>query len=752
MPRLLIFVTLSIFKNKYCAKEEGVNSVLSLVLCGFLHVSPFPAFSDTLKTYEQDEVVISATKTDAKVSDIPVSVGVVTESEIEGIPFSNPNVGEAIRHLPGVNVGFGNRNIPSWVHLRGAGIFSSRTLYLADEQPLFLPMLNIVMNPLNMSGVEVLLGPSSSLYGPNAAGGALNVKSKSGKNNQGVDVSMGVGSLGTTRPTISVGKQVQNWDVFASFTEDKSDGWKLFPLEKAQYLHQALLALEKTGGTGYYSSVSQEDNNYTNDYYYGRVGYHNPERGYGFTAGLHYMGIDYYPGAKNKTNVEKRMVGTGKAYTPVSTVGFATLRFGYQEISYDGAKSTKGMITVADSLINGRYVYAKKDAKNSYVYDSTVTTSSGSKQNRIPLDLQTDWYFIPNNIFTAGIGYIKDTSDAQTYNVTKGVAGDAPTSDTTYDVNQTSFYFQDQYKMLNDRLVFLAGLRHDSWEYSDIYDLTSTNQHPGNLEKNTNTYRAGVRYDLLEQFSVRASGGTAFYPGMASWFFQNKQTGSSWSEPNPGLRPERTKMADFGIDYTNRALGIQASVTPYIGRISDFVTYRYDQHPDSVNIQIVRRYNAGAVNIRGVELGFRQTVRPEVTYYVNYTYNHSRIDDAVDSPTTSWDERNQNGKQLSNAPDHSLNLGVTYDKPSLLGATLSGRYVSERFYNDEIPRRSIDYFKMDPYFVMDLKLWKQFAISGQVFNASLGVENLFDTEYDGEFYYTPAGRFIQFTLGYHLGI
>ncbi len=726
--------------------------VAPFALCGLLFASTCFAQTDSLKTYTEEELVISATKVDTKVSDLPVTVGVVSENDIKSIPFSSPNVGEAIRHLPGVNVGFGNRNIPAWVHLRGAGVFSSRTLYLVDEQPLFHPMLNLVTNPLNMSGVEVLLGPSSSLYGPNAAGGALNVKSKSGRDNQGIDVSMSAASFGTTRPSVSIGKKVKNWDVFGSFTQDKSDGWKLFPLDKAKYLHQALLALEKTGGTGYYSSVSQEDNRYTNNYYYGRVGYHDPDKGYGFTAGFHYMGMDYYPGAKNKTDDEKRMVGTGKVYAPISSIGFATMRFGYQEISYKGVKGTAGLITVADSLINGRFVYAPKDNNHSYVYDSTVKTSSDSKQNRIPLDFQTDWYFIPHNILTAGVGYFSDTTDQQTYAVSSGTVNKLPSSDTNYDVRQSSFYLQDQYHMLDDRLTLLFGYRYDFWKYKNIYDFASTDKYPDAIDKSTSTYRAGIRYNLSDRFSLRASGGTAFYPGMASWFFQNKHTGTSWSEPNPGLKPERTKMVDFGIDYTNQKLGILASVTPYIGRITDFVTYRYDQHPDSASIQIVRRYNAGAVDIRGVELGFSQKVTPAVNYYINYTYNHSRIDDAVDSPATTWDERIQNGKQLANAPDHSVNLGATYNKPSLLGATLSGRYVSERFYNDEILRRSIDYFKMDPYFVMDMKVWKNFMVQQQAFTASLGVDNIFDTNYDGEFYYTPCGRFVQFTLEYHLNL
>lgn len=724
-----------------------------LVIVSVIPVSFAFAEGDAPKTYTEEEVVVTATKTETSVSDLPMSVSVVTQEEIQEKPYSSPNLGETIRHLPGVNVGFGNRNIPSWVHLRGAGIFSSRTLYLVDEQPLFHPMLNLVTHPSNMSGVEVLLGPSSSLYGPNAAGGAVNVRSKSARDGEGIDVGMGVASFGTYRPSIAAAKKLGNWDVYASFAEDTSDGWKLFPIEKARYLHKALLDLEKTGGTGYYSSVSIDDNSYTNNYYSGRVGYHNPEKGYGFTAGLHYVGIDYYPGAKNKTNVEKRMVGTGKAYTPIADLGMATLRFGYQEISYDGAKSTVGMVTVADSLINGRYVYAKKDEKNSYVYDPTVNRMSDSMQNRIPLDLQTDWFFLKENILTAGLGYSKDYTDQQTYNVKNDVKVPAAISDTHYDVNQYSFYLQDQYRMLNGRLILLAGVRHDSWTYADIYDMTSTDKTPDDISFDTNTYRAGVKYNINNLFAVRASGGTAFYPGMASWFFKNTRTGTSWSEPNPNLKPEETWMYDAGVDYTNKKLGITASITPYVGRISNFVTYRYDQHPDSSGIQIIRRYNAGAVNLRGVELGFRQTLSKELNYYVNYTYNHSRIDDAVDDPTTKTvDERIQQGKQLANAPDHSFNFGVTADMPKYAGVSLSGRYVSERFYNDEIQRRTIDYFRMDPYFVMDLKIWKHVTLSSHTVTASLGVDNLFDKDYDGEFYYTPAGRFVTFTLGYHLGL
>jgi iron complex outermembrane receptor protein len=57
--------------------------------------------------------------------------------------------------------------------------------------------------------------------------------------------------------------------------------------------------------------------------------------------------------------------------------------------------------------------------------------------------------------------------------------------------------------------------------------------------------------------------------GAATWFFQNVSTGNTWREANPGLKPERTQMVDFGVDYVSPNGRTRASATGYWGRIKD---------------------------------------------------------------------------------------------------------------------------------------------------------------------------------------
>ena len=155
----------------------------------------------------RQSIVVTATRTETNVLDLPVSVGIATQAEIEQKQFNNPNVGEVVRDLPGVSVGHGNRNIPPWIHLRGTGYFIGRTLYMVDELPLAEPMVSIAAHPSNLASTEVLLGPSSSVYGANASGGVVNMRSASGRQSGGMTLGLGYGTFGMWRPQLKLGKR-----------------------------------------------------------------------------------------------------------------------------------------------------------------------------------------------------------------------------------------------------------------------------------------------------------------------------------------------------------------------------------------------------------------------------------------------------------------------------------------------------------------------------------------------------------------
>ena len=674
-----------------------------------------------------DIVVVTATKTETRIDDLPVSVQLVPGNEIESKQFNNLNIGEIVRDAPGVSVGHGNRNIPAWIHLRGTGYFIGRTLYMVDEIPLAEPMVSIAVNPANVGSAEVLLGPSSSLYGANASGGVVNVRSLNGRDRTGISLGIGYGPFNTYRPQFSIGQKIGNWDFFGSYNVDTSDGYKNTDLATGVYLM-------KNGYPSYLNSVNIEDQHYTNHYGYSRIGYRNPNNGIGFTIGAHLFGEDLYGGRSMVYSDGIRVVSTGSFYAPIPRVGTFTFRFGYQSRRSDSV-GTRGSVKVANSAINGRYVFSPIDENNSYVYDPTITRRPHSTYTRIPLDFQMDFRPFAGNSITVGFTDLIDQSRSFTYNADRS----ATLAHTKYGIGQTAVYIQDQIRFLNDKATLIVGMRHDRWNYHDVYDSGSTNQTPPDVRKSATTYRGGFKYRLNDSWGFRTSVGNAFWPGNATWFFQNLSTGNTWREANPQLKPEKTLMVDFGVDYISANGHTQASATPYFGRIRDAMNYVYDQHPTLPGVQVIRTSNSDEVSIKGLELSLRQQIVSDLSGYVHFTLNRSEI-------TRSAKNK---GNQLRNAPDYHGGFGIEYDNRRRgFGATFYSRFSDTRYYDDD--NTNLDYFFMKEYMTLGAKVRKSVRLNdGNSITFSVGVDNLTNSKYDGEFIYNAPGRFVEMRATYN---
>jgi iron complex outermembrane recepter protein len=675
------------------------------------------------------DVVVTATRTETAASNLPVSVQLVDRDDIEGKQFNNPNIGEIVRDVPGVSVGHGNRNIPNWIHLRGTGYFIGRTLYMVDELPLAEPMTSIAVNPANVGSAEVLLGPSSSLYGANASGGVVNVRSLTARQRGGMTVGLGYGTFETWRPQLSAGKVAGHWDLFASYGTDKSDGYKNTDLATGLYLMQ-------NGYPSYLNSVTIENQHYTNTYTYGRAAYRNPGSGAGFTVAAHVFNEDLYGGRQNALTTGTRVIATGSVFTPVAGAGVLTVRFGYQSRQGD-TQSPKGLLKVANSAIADRYVFTAIDDTSSYVYDPTINQHSHTTYTRAPLDAQMDLRAWRGHLVTVGGQYMADQSRSFTLSADRS----GTLAQTRYGIGQTAAYAQDQFRFLDERAMLLLGARYDWWRYHNVYDTGSTNRTPPDVSKGAATYRGGFKYQIADSWGIRTSAGTAFWPGAATWFFQNISTGTTWREANPGLKPERTRMIDFGADYASPNGRTRVSATGYWGRIIDAMSYVYDQHPTLPGVQIIRTSNSDQVSIKGLELGLRQRVLGGLSAYANYTLNRSEITRSAKNT----------GHQLRNAPDNVGGAGLEYVSAAKgWGATLAVRASSSRYYDDE--NTQFDYFHMRAYGTLGAKAWKTFSFGGQKVDFSVGVDNLTDSKYDGEFIYNAPGRFVEVRATYRLGL
>ncbi|HMD69563.1 MAG TPA: TonB-dependent receptor plug domain-containing protein, partial [Chitinivibrionales bacterium] len=132
-----------------------------------------------------DKMVVTGTRTLRSIKDNPAAVFVVTKEQIEASPANN--VSDILLYQPGLqvqrSVGMGE-GVPTNINLRGvpAATAGARTLILVDGIPTNAagtPFLILNEVPLeSIERVEVVEGPYSGLYGPNAFGGVVNIITK----------------------------------------------------------------------------------------------------------------------------------------------------------------------------------------------------------------------------------------------------------------------------------------------------------------------------------------------------------------------------------------------------------------------------------------------------------------------------------------------------------------------------------------------------------------------------------------------
>ena len=146
---------------------------------------------------QADAVVITSTRRVERVADTDVSVAIVSGARLEA--RAEPTVFGAIKQSPGVDFfssGLGQQQ----PNARGfVNPFTTNMLVLVDGRLSSLPGLGTVLPGMmlttqqDVAQVEVVTGPSSALYGANAANGVLNIITRDPRESRGGSITIGGG-------------------------------------------------------------------------------------------------------------------------------------------------------------------------------------------------------------------------------------------------------------------------------------------------------------------------------------------------------------------------------------------------------------------------------------------------------------------------------------------------------------------------------------------------------------------------------
>jgi iron complex outermembrane receptor protein len=160
-----------------------------------------------------------------------------TFTTIRGQDFENSplvTIRDLLQYSPGVSFKQGNGPRDVVISIRGSAArngFGVRNIVLMEDgfsvtQPDGLSRTDLT-DPHAYAGVDVYRGPSSALFGNFANGGAINFRTRTGAEIDGVETGHDFGSFGYINNYTAVGKNTGNFDIAAFISDVRQEGFIL---------------------------------------------------------------------------------------------------------------------------------------------------------------------------------------------------------------------------------------------------------------------------------------------------------------------------------------------------------------------------------------------------------------------------------------------------------------------------------------------------------------------------------------------
>jgi iron complex outermembrane receptor protein len=178
---------------------------------------------------EMEQMVVTATKTEEKISDIPASVSVIYGEEMEA--SGARVIQDVLHHVPGImlNDVSGNGTL-TMMTMRGMPSTNSQyILVLVDGVPQNTPADTVRWATIpmeNVERIEVIRGPASALYGMNAMGGVINIITKKPTPGKEFIISAGYGSYDENKQKAAFSGTAGSFGYNFGVVRRESDGWR----------------------------------------------------------------------------------------------------------------------------------------------------------------------------------------------------------------------------------------------------------------------------------------------------------------------------------------------------------------------------------------------------------------------------------------------------------------------------------------------------------------------------------------------
>lgn len=702
------------------------------------------------RSVTMDEVVVTATKTEKTLAEVPAAVSVVTKEELKRKNYAN--VSEALETLPGVMSYSGAGMVPgppasAVVNMRGFH-GHMRTMVMVNGQPVSPFMYAASLThwssvPVDaVERIEVVRGPFSALYGGDAVGGMINIITKMPEKFEAT-VRAGYGSNETYKAHAGIGgKPYENLSLFAAYDFKKTDNYVGdFNILKASVpdatqaasvvpVSGAIQEPYRTGGTGY--KIGDKGKYDYSEHTLTLDAKLTPTESSSLRANILHSFYEVDPfgsssylrdAAGNEVRSGWVDVGGG-TYLNTSSGGFQTSQAekasGVYTLSYSNDLSKALRIKLSGGLSDF--------ADDKVVFPIATATESGGPGvfQEAPSkiwtgEFQSDYTAAPWLLLTGGLSLRRDTGEFKSYMASnwREYTLSAMLQEIDPESSRYGVYAQGEISATDDLTVYLGG-RYDWWNSEAERRTTAGAEKLTTQDQNAFSPKLSFLYTPCEETRIRLSGGKAFRVPNFFELYQPLTSASATYVPNPNLEPEITWSWEAGIERELAGGDTVLGLTYFEHYTTDFIDSRTYPDPNNPTALIAQRDNFGEVEAKGVEASVQQRLTPHLTGFANYTYTDAEITDNPAYPLYV-------GKQPRYVPEHMFNAGLEL-KYNPFTASFVTHYRSKMHQtnvNDTVNWEVYGVQDEIP-FITDLTVSYDFTAQ---YNISVTVSNLFDSEY-----------------------
>ncbi|KAF2509223.1 TonB-dependent receptor [Flavobacterium zhairuonense] len=671
----------------------------TLLIIGQCVIAQNKTEQDTTKSHELENVFVTANRTATLRKETPVAISKLTAKTINESKATA--VYEIINKTPGVlMVNLGNEQ--HMMSIRQPMTTNAYYLYLEDGLPIrpmgiFNHNALLEINQYNLQSIEVVKGPVSSLYGPEAVGGTINL----------------ISIKPPVDPEFKFGIQADNY----GYRRFQAAGGAT--IGKVGFHIAGISSLQENGWMTY--------SDYNKDNLNARIDYNISPSTRLISNTMYGKYYSDMSGTVNEDDFNNRTYKSTSDFTYRKSDALRTRL----TLEHDWNENSSSYITayLRDNKLGQNPSYGIKWSPTVNPTTAKGEVNSNNFKSYGAIGQHTQKFDFLNTKIVAGAlydyspvtywSYVIDLKanlnpgdpGKQTVNSYEIIAEhpDSKLSDYTADIFNTAGYAQISFNPI-EKLVVTVGGRYDNMKvnYDNAIDLST-----GSKIYDKFTFKAGANYNPFEFAGFYGNYSQGFAPpGITSIFRAKPGTGGTTGIPAEfyyNLKP---------ADFDNYEVGGWLSF--FQNKLNfDYAFYYMEGKNELLNIKLPDNStdyrSAGETRHKGIEFG--ASYKPSRQFnirlggtYAQHTYIDFKLSDKPSDPI-----QDLNGKEMPSAPKWSGNSEVSYYPNWLpnLRTSLEWQLVGS-YYQDQI-----NTVKYDGYNIFNARIgyqWRKIEVYGNVLN------------------------------------